>query len=119
MKFISIETANGKHLEIDTRLDTGLIKNVKLKEENLFSMKYEADEVGNPTNFPFRVSSMSLYMRSTHNNVYIGAIAEFADDAEYAVFEKYTTDSGIEFDVVLDDNEKIQLLTSLVNYLSV
>lgn len=116
MKFISTETESGKHLEIASKLDTGLIKNVKLEEENLFSMQYEADEVGNPAGFPSRVSSMALYIKTTNSNIYVGAITEFTNDEDYARFESFTTDSGIEFDVILDDEEKIKLLTSLVNY---
>lgn len=115
MRLVSSKKIEGKRVETSSKLDVELIGNIKYEGDNIYSAEYEVSEIGNPVGFPFQAYDMKLYMKITVTDVYIGAHVSFADDSDWGEYLDYTEESdGIDFDIVLDSDEKIRLLTFLI-----
>lgn len=118
MYFESIKKVINSRIKAEAKLDMGLIGEVKQVDNDVFSLKYMGEEMGNPLNLPFQVSSATLYVKVTDSDVYTGAVVEFADDYDYCEYCEYADGNSVEFDVYIPDGEKIKLLSTILNRLS-
>lgn len=118
MKFISLKNTKGKHLENSCKLDIGLIDKVEPQDNEVISIKYNMQDLGNLSGFPFHVGSITLYIKVTYEDIYAWAFLDFLNEEEWVLFKDYALASEIEFDVVFSEEEKARLLRFLVNYFS-
>lgn len=117
MKITSIEKVNKKYIEGTLNLDVDLIENVERDtDDGMLEIRYNSLGIGCGARFPFQPLTMRMYAKLTRNDVYMTAHMEFADDEAYLDYLEYSAgSSGIDFDVVLNPEEKTRLLIYLLN----
>ena len=116
MRFISKEAVNNKKLILSNaeNFDPGLVTRIEKEDKSIYAMEYKTKGIGNPIGAPFIFDSLFFYALITAQNIYVSAVGEFANDEDYELYEGYTVDGFVEFDVDLSASEKIALLSCLL-----
>ncbi len=116
MKFTSTKLDKTCILSTDVVFDSDLLSNIKKEDDDgYYSASYDMTAGGVSSEGLFPISEAMIVVRLTRNGVFANAVICVDEDNESVKgYSKYIQDGMIEFNVQLNDEEKIKLLLAII-----